>query len=1437
MSKALPSYLLLQEPLYGSALATAQRALDTRTGTPAVVLRAPAATVECLTRAREALLLLRRRDAPPPGLPLPAVWGEEEDGGGFLALLELRGQSVQGRLAALEPLPERGLLALARYHAQVLAALHQAGFSGLRPWPAQVYWDDSQTPPWFTLLGWEWLVPGVEDAPGDLCAAAGLWIELATGAPPEPGLRVEGGPARWQSLSLGLRVLLEDLWRARRPATAADLVEQLSELGARWTAAPASLLTEARSQLPADPAAALMAVDLAQRLQPALAGAHEAGQAAQALLVDQVRSLIDQGRRDIALGQYSSAERILRRAGQAWQALPGEVLRAARWRAGALALGHAVQTDLSRHGLPVRDLERDLVRALELADSGEIDLAREALDAILGQLPPAVNLTELLAIDAELRAQQLWRQAQQAETGGDWAEAGRLYADLRAEQGNISYWPELADYLGDPAASEQAAQAALQRLRASERLFLEAQRRLQAGDPASASTLARQAASLSREAPQQLAASLALAQRAELRRQAVTAGVLAEVKDLTGSQQAAAVAALHILAGAFPNDDWAAAQGVRWRAALLGQLVADPAGNSGSLLYTLAPTDPDVLAGLQQAAPQALAAWQLRLDDLATQAAPGHPARLAQTGEQLAALNAALLAAEGWLNAAGAGEQASALRQQAAALADQVQARQAGQARLRHEFEDALALGLPTAGILAQAGELSLELYDDEERSLAVLRGLASQHTPGLALWQRTLTLADADWRSGNLERAGQAYRSVADDSEAPASARHYARLALDQVTDDVPAPEAMDTAAAHWQTRADDVLEQISQALAAPRPSGAPARSRPGRWWVMAGALLALLLVTLVALSLINANRIASSLAGLETAVAERAGVAPSPLPVGLAPAEGSDPSALEPVLSLAITYDVDGQPSDVARPGQILTFQVRIENSGASTAYDVALTCTSPAGVDPIVAGAREVNAGELTHKGLRIEPGQNVNTELVFVVSSDEPDGTGLLLECVASHAESVVAGSSSVVWLEQPEPILIMLLPDRLDLGVSESVDLMIRVTQGSAGTPITNTQLTIQVEPAALLAAAVDPVMTDQNGEAVVILQAGQSVGNGQMTVQLTESGEAYLAALIIRPTVFVPPSTNIRSEPSVSSAAILNVPDRSKPFTIIGQSETDPWWQIRLPDNTTAWVSKIGQGVETVGDVANVPIALPTSAESSGRDITRLLVYPSEALVGEDIVLSATLAANGEAVADEQVRFQIGADSIVTTTDEAGVAAAVYSATRPVQTDVTASSGDAVERARLRVYTEPQFPRTWRLTEPHHLFLQASNIVTAQNLIIQDLPAGFAVTFNSLGGRITPELLPVKARVWADDSLLTDLLDGAAFFKPDVSGQSVEVTQAEGNTVTARLSTGSNDFGVNVLEIDRLGERALVELWGWMERRYLETNGAVSNGVQGDAVP
>jgi hypothetical protein len=261
---SLPGFIKVEQPFYANALVAAERAQDTRTGTPALVLAAPAATAPCLARAQQVLETLRGLDPPPPGLPTVIAWGEYETGNATLVLGELRGEPLRDRLLQLQPLPEAALLAVARQHAQTLTALHAAGYSGLRPNSAEIWW--SEDPPWFTLLGWEWLMQGAEDAPGDLRAAAGLWIELATGAPPGPELGVECGPqppgptggagAGWLALSLGTRLLLHEAWRSPTPPPADRLARDLAEAQRQRERPPAELLAQGRELLPTDPAAA-----------------------------------------------------------------------------------------------------------------------------------------------------------------------------------------------------------------------------------------------------------------------------------------------------------------------------------------------------------------------------------------------------------------------------------------------------------------------------------------------------------------------------------------------------------------------------------------------------------------------------------------------------------------------------------------------------------------------------------------------------------------------------------------------------------------------------------------------------------------------------------------------------------------------------------------------------------------------------------------------------------------------------------------------------------------------------------------------------------------------------------------------------------------------------------------------------------------------------
>lgn len=317
----------------------------------------------------------------------------------------------------------------------------------------------------------------------------------------------------------------------------------------------------------------------------------------------------------------------------------------------------------------------------------------------------------------------------------------------------------------------------------------------------------------------------------------------------------------------------------------------------------------------------------------------------------------------------------------------------------------------------------------------------------------------------------------------------------------------------------------------------------------------------------------------------------APTPPPTPPTATPTSEPAPEpRPELSMDIRANVNGQETDVAQPFQQLNYTIQIDNKGTGEARNVALQCKPPIGADFQTSTALLWNdQGMLSREGILIEPGQSFVTSLAFTVRSDAPENSEFVLDCTLTHGGPPNQKLSPVIRLEKPEPIRIVFQPERLDLGVNESVQLTIRVARGIAGEPIVDRELSIQAEPAELLASRVDPVRTDRDGVAVVPLQASGEVGSGQVTVQLVESGETGSAELIVRPTIFVPATTVlIRNGPSTTDFDVSGIP-KGRTFKIIGQNPNKDWWQIESPDGR-AWVKMDANPNTPVGNVDSVAV-------------------------------------------------------------------------------------------------------------------------------------------------------------------------------------------------------------------------------------------------------
>ncbi len=62
---------------------------------------------------------------------------------------------------------------------------------------------------------------------------------------------------------------------------------------------------------------------------------------------------------------------------------------------------------------------------------------------------------------------------------------------------------------------------------------------------------------------------------------------------------------------------------------------------------------------------------------------------------------------------------------------------------------------------------------------------------------------------------------------------------------------------------------------------------------------------------------------------------------------------------------------------------------------------------------------------------------------------------------------------------------------------------------------------------------------------------------------------------------------NVRNAPNAAFGSILSVISRNQTYPVVGRTSTNSWWQIRLPNNTTGWVSGLWV---YVANPHNVPV-------------------------------------------------------------------------------------------------------------------------------------------------------------------------------------------------------------------------------------------------------
>ena len=139
-------------------------------GQKLLLLEAAADAAPHLAQAQAALAALHAESARLTACPFVIDW-QQDDSGAMLVLGGIHGAPLRAQWPS--PVAETEVLQLAGQQANLLAALHDAGFSGLRPALDDV-WQDADSG-LFTLLGWEGVQASLGGRSEDWQAAACGW--------------------------------------------------------------------------------------------------------------------------------------------------------------------------------------------------------------------------------------------------------------------------------------------------------------------------------------------------------------------------------------------------------------------------------------------------------------------------------------------------------------------------------------------------------------------------------------------------------------------------------------------------------------------------------------------------------------------------------------------------------------------------------------------------------------------------------------------------------------------------------------------------------------------------------------------------------------------------------------------------------------------------------------------------------------------------------------------------------------------------------------------------------------------------------------------------------------------------------------------------------------------------------------------------------------
>ena len=703
----------------------------------------------------DALQTLADSGLQPADFPAISRVDRDQDGSVTRLFLHgLRGQPLSADWA--QTAGELELLRLAHRHFALLAQLHRAGYSGLRPTVDEVFWNSNTMA--LTVFGWEDVRAGESGQDGDLRAAALLWGEALTGRPLpiEQPLTLYTDWDAWHRLSLRTRRMLLDLlaptffnWsdRYRIPDRLRADLERHAPIPEQKPAPPAPsssarLMADAiedwikhfyatpgelrdRAQLIKDTPEADELFDLADILSQG-----KAEDSANRRLPQQTRAInrLERCLKDAKVlfdrEDFFEAAAAFQKVGSA-RIAPGPLrLEAWRWWAAAEAMQVLQETQDQLEDTLVNLRER-LTTVVQRVSVGDYKSANNKLSVLLqaSNSLPELNALRTLELDIDVCRYLAGGRYQLQRDGAIALHQFGQACDGLSRLHPPAYAEALVATLGDPAIGRRQADERCRRELELEKHIADSETARKGEHWSEASRAYLLAAQAARDLEKPDSTQLTHdARLMKLRQLVVEAGGNRKSKAYTADGAEVTVSALVRLCSEYPDDQWGQECAGLWKAFLETRIDRDTAPAAASQLLRLFPEDEGVRRELNAAADRAIERWASALEQHRSQDQWVTPREIVNAIGDLRQVRHKIDEARRWLAEIQHGVPSRQITERCNEYLSVWMGRQHAQQELRVAYKEAIRLGQPYDHLLEKAEASHLELFDTPKQSIAALR-------------------------------------------------------------------------------------------------------------------------------------------------------------------------------------------------------------------------------------------------------------------------------------------------------------------------------------------------------------------------------------------------------------------------------------------------------------------------------------------------------------------------------------------------------------------------------------------------------------------------------------------------------------------------------------------------------------------------------------------